>query len=148
VDRPLRWLRVPVLAVILYFTYRTGELVFRGYDPYYILFSFHGHDVKSWSYAVLAVFLAGVIVFPMAFCRYLCPLGAALWPFSKAGRLRLVRNEAACTGCGVCDRSCPFAVDVSTAGDVRSGECTLCFECTAACPEDKALNLVVRGVKP
>ena len=24
----------------------------------------------------------------------------------------------------------------------------LCFECTAACPEEKALNLVLRGVKP
>ncbi|MBI4864158.1 MAG: 4Fe-4S binding protein, partial [Candidatus Riflebacteria bacterium] len=55
VDRALRWLRLPVLAVILYFTCKTGELIFRGFDPYYIVFCFHGHDVKAWSYAILAL---------------------------------------------------------------------------------------------
>lgn len=146
-DRALRWLRVLVLTVILQFTYQTGELVFRGYDPYYILFSFHGHDVMPWSYAVLAVILAGVVLFPMAWCRYLCPLGAALWPFSALGRLRLVRNEQACTRCGACDRACPHAIGVSKVNQVRSGECTLCFECMETCPQAKALELHIRGFR-
>ena len=145
-DRALRWLRLPVLAVILYFTFRTGELVFRGYDPYYVLFSFHGHDVMSWSYAILAVILVGVVLVPMAWCRYLCPLGVSLWPFSAAGRLRLVRNEDACTGCRACDRVCPQAIVVSRAVEVRSGECTLCFECTEVCPEGHALELKLKGL--
>jgi polyferredoxin len=143
-DRTLRWLRLPVLAVVLTFTYKTGELVFRGYDPYYILFSFHGHDVRLWSYAVLALIVAGIVVIPMAWCRYLCPLGACLWPFSRLGRLRLVRNESTCTGCGSCDRACPHAIDISEASEVRSGECTLCFECTEACPEHQVLALRLR----
>ena len=147
VDNALRWLRVPVLAVILFFTYRTGELVFRGYDPYYILFSFHGHDVQVWSYAVLAVILVGVVVIPMAWCRYLCTLGVVLWPAAAVGRLRLVRNEAHCTSCGLCDRVCPQSIDVSGVGEVHSGECTLCFECTSNCPEDRAIELVVRGAR-
>jgi polyferredoxin len=147
VDRALRWLRLPVLAVILYFTYRSGELVFRGYDPYYIMFSAHGHDVRMWSYAILGVVLLGVVVLPMAWCRYLCPLGVVLWPFSAVGRLRLERREAACTSCGLCDRACPQSIDVSTVGELRSGECTLCFECSDACPEPGALELVARGVR-
>jgi polyferredoxin len=144
-DRALRWLRLPVLAAILYFTFKTGELIFRGYDPYYILFSFHGHDVKAWSYLILAAVLAGVILFPMAWCRYLCPLGISLWPFSVAGRLRLVRSDDACTGCRACDRVCPQAIRVSRVREVRSGECTLCFECTEVCPEGHALELRIRG---
>jgi polyferredoxin len=83
----------------------------------------------------------------MAWCRYLCPLGIALWPFSALGRLRLVRKEHACTHCGACDQVCPQAIDISNAGQVRSGECTLCFECMEACPEDTALELQIRGVK-
>jgi polyferredoxin len=145
-DRRLRWLRLPVLAAILYFTFRTGELIFRGFDPYYILFSFHGHDVKTWSYLVLGFVLAGVIVIPMAWCRYLCPLGVALWPFSLVGRFRLARNDAVCTGCHACDRVCPQGIVVSRGAEVRSGECTLCFECTEVCPEGQALELKLRGI--
>ncbi len=145
IDRRLRWLRLPVLVAILLFTFRTGELIFRSFDPYYVLFSFHGHDVKLWSYAVLAVVAAGVILVPMAWCRYLCPLGISLWPFSVLGRLRLRRREATCSGCGACDRACPQAIMVSRVPEVRSGECTLCCECTAVCPEPDTLQLVVKG---
>jgi len=144
-DGALRWLRLPVLAVILFFTFRTGELIFRGYDPYYILFSFHGHDVRWWSYAVLGVILIGVVLIPMAWCRYLCPLGVSLWPFSAVGALRLVRNEEACTSCGACDRACPQAILVSRKPEVRSGECTMCFECTGVCPEPDVLELRLGG---
>lgn len=147
IDRALRWIRLLVLIVILLFTYKTGELIFRGYDPYYILFSFHGHGVMRWSYGILAVIFAGIVLFPMAWCRYLCPLGVALWPFAALGRLRLVRNERACTGCKACDRACPQAIDVSKVGQVRSGECTLCFECMDTCPEENALELRLRGFK-
>lgn len=144
-DRRLRWLRLPMLVLILYFTFRTGELIFRGFDPYYVLFSFHGHDVQPWSYFLLAVFLAGIVLLPMAWCRYLCPLGAALWPFSALGRLRLVRDTAACTGCRACDGRCPQAILVSRAPEVRSGECTLCLECVDACPHPRTLSLELKG---
>lgn len=145
VDAALRWLRLPILIAILFFTWRTGELVFRGYDPYYILFSAHGHDVAIWSYGILAGVLALAVIVPMAWCRYLCPLGVILWPFSAFGRLRLRRSEADCTGCGACDRACPHGIAVAARSEVRSGECTLCLECVDACPSERALNLHFEG---
>ncbi|TFG88099.1 MAG: 4Fe-4S binding protein [Gemmatimonadales bacterium] len=148
VDHALRWLRLPVLAVILFFTWRTGELVFRGYDPYYILTSAHGHEVKLWSYALLAAVLALGVVVPMAWCRYLCPLGVTLWPFSVLGRLRLRRTESRCTACAACSSACPHGIDVAGSTEVRSGECTLCLECTEACPAGGALELRLEGPKP
>ncbi len=147
IDSRLRWLRLPMLVLILYFTYRTGELIFRGFDPYYVLFSFHGHDVRLWSYAVLAVVLAAAAVVPMAWCRYLCPLGIVLWPFSRLAVLRLRRAAEHCTACGSCDATCPHGIEVSRAREIRSGECTLCLECVGSCPAGAALELRVRGVE-
>ncbi len=148
-DRMLRVvLRAAVLALVLGATWTTGELVFRGYDPYYVLFSAHGHDVRAWSYALLGGLMVLGLLLPMAWCRYLCPLGAAIWPLSAGGLLRLARDERTCTACGACDRACPQLIEVSRAGIVRSGECTLCLECTGACPTDSALELRWAGGKP
>ena len=75
--------------------------------------SAHGHDVRLWSYAILAGVLALGVVVPMAWCRYLCPLGVTLWPFSAVGRLRLRRDESRCTACAACTRACPHGIDVA-----------------------------------
>ena len=40
----------------------------------------------------------------------------------------------------------PQAIVVSRAVEVRSGECTLCFECTEVCPEGHALELKLKGL--
>jgi polyferredoxin len=130
---------------VLVATWATGELVFRGYDPYYILFSANGHDVRSWSYAILGAILALGLLLPLAWCKYLCPLGAVLWPVAAGGRLRLRRSAAQCTACAACDRACPQGIDVSRAAEVRSRECTLCLECTGACPTAGALELHWKG---
>ena len=140
-------LRLTVLVAVLSATWATGELVFRGYDPYYILFSANGHEVRTWSYAILGALLVGGMLLPLAWCKYLCPLGAAMWPLSLAGRLRLVRSSPHCTECGACDRACPQSIPVSRAPVVRSGECTLCFECTEACPSIGALEMRTGGAR-
>ena len=141
VDRVLRWLRLPILLIILFFTYKTGELVFRAYDPYYVLFSMNGHDVKPFSYALLAGVLVLGVVIPMAWCRYLCPLGIVLAPFSRIGWLRLRRIDSACSGCGKCETVCPQSIPLAGKDEVHSGECTLCLECTSACPRPSALSI-------
>ena len=146
VDLGLRvGLRLAVLALILAATWTTGELLFRGYDPYYVLFSANGHDVRGWSYALLAAVLVLAFVLPLSWCRYLCPLGTVLGPFSSAGLLRLARSGASCTGCGACDRSCPQSIPVSRLEEVRTGECTLCLECTGVCPSAGTLSLRLPG---
>lgn len=141
IDRALRSIRIVILLAILYFTYRTGELVFRGYDPYYILVGFGAHGIAAWSYVILALVFLASIFLPMSWCRYLCPLGAALWPFSRVGRLRVVRNGEICKSCHACDFACPQVIRISAQDEIRSGECTLCFECMEACPEKDALDL-------
>jgi len=104
--------------------------------------------VRMWSYIILGALLGIGVIMPMAWCRFLCPLGTALWPVSKIGFLRLRRSENACTGCGACDEACPQSLTIATVPEVRSGECTLCLECTDACPSPGALELFTNGKKP
>ena len=93
---------------------------------------------------MLALFVSGIVVVPMIWCRYLCPLGGILWPLSRPGLVRLKRDADTCTDCGLCDRACPQSIDVSTATEVTSGECTLCFECRRICPAQGTLKPVLQ----
>ncbi len=146
-DRVMRWARLPVLAAILVATAWSGELVFRAYDPYYVLFGMGGHDVRPWSYALVGAILAAAAILPMAWCRWICPLGAALWPLARGGLLRIARDRAACTGCRTCETVCPHSIAIADVDQVRSGECTLCMECVAACHGPGTLDLRAPGIR-
>jgi hypothetical protein len=53
-DRALAVLKYGLLFVILWATWHAGELLLRGYDPCYALFSRHGADIALWAYLVAA----------------------------------------------------------------------------------------------
>lgn len=141
-DQWLRLLRYPVLIVSLYFTYKLGELVLRGYDPFYLIFSGVGHGSVGWiSYTVLAVLTVGAVLIPMFFCRYLCPLGAVLDPFSRIGLLKIHRDAQTCTNCGHCQLACPQNIPVHALVQVTNRDCTNCLECVDVCPDKDVLTL-------
>jgi len=134
-ERGLGVLKYALLAVILFFTYRAGELVFRGYDPAYALLSRNGEDITAWAYVVAGGIVLGSLLVSLPFCRWLCPLAAALDPFSRAGWMRVRRDPAACSGCMSCARACPMALPVDRVETVTAARCTACMECVEACPE-------------
>lgn len=138
----LKLLRYIVLVLALFFTYKTGELILRGYDPFFLLFSGFGHGslgIVSW--IVLGALVVGAFLIPMFFCRYLCPLGATFDPFSRLGIMKIVRDENTCTNCGACQRKCPQNLAPQSVTKLRHRDCTLCLECVDACPIDKSLEL-------
>jgi polyferredoxin len=142
VNHALKLLRYVVLAVALFFTYRTGELVLRGYDPFFLIFSGFGHGSAGLlSALVLAGIIIGMWVVPMFFCRYLCPLGAVFDPFSRIALLRVTRDPSKCTACGRCSRACLHDIPVHDVRAVRQRDCTNCLECLDACREKDTLQL-------
>ncbi len=143
-DAWLKLLRYVVLVVALFFTYRAGELVLRGYDPFYLLFSGLGHGSAGWlSAVVLGATALGAFLVPMLFCRYLCPMGAVFDPLSRIGLIRIRRDEAKCTACGNCSRACLHRIPVQQLDTVRHRDCTNCLECLDACQEKDVLQLRV-----
>jgi len=136
VDRYARYLKYAILVAIVYFSYRTGDLVFRGYDPFNALMHLGNEvDEKIVGYSVLALVLFSSLFTKNWWGRYLCPLGATLGIVRRMSPFRIRRNERSCVGCGACDRSCPAGLDVSDVSEVNSSDCISCLQCVKTCPK-------------
>jgi polyferredoxin len=136
-DRMLSIVKYVVLAVILMATWKLGELVFRGYCPFYALTSRHGADITVWAYVVAGTIALVSLVVAVPFCRWCCPLAAVLNPLSRFGLARIKRQASACSDCGRCAASCPMAIPVDRVQQVTASRCTACLVCMEACPRKK-----------
>jgi len=146
VDAALRYLRYVVLALILVLTFRGQRLVFEGYDPFKAVFHF---KIETIATAVVLILLAvSSLLVERFWCRYLCPLGAVVSLGSRLSPAGVIRDSAACVDCGKCDTACGMGLDVATVERVTSGQCSLCGECTAACPAEGALRTTWTGPRP
>jgi polyferredoxin len=144
INSVLKGLRYVALLLALYFTYKTGELILRGYDPFFLIFSGFGHGaLGTISWIVLGALVVGTLLIPMFFCRYLCPLGATFDPFSRLGLIKIVRNEQSCTMCNICQKQCPQHLAPQSVVKLRHRDCTLCLECVDACPVKDTLTLKI-----
>lgn len=146
VDNTLKLVKYPLMLVIICLTVIYGELIFRTFDPYYILFTAgKGHEIASWSmWFLVGVIIVGYII-PLSFCKYMCPLGACLAPFGRLGIAKVCRDSEACTDCGSCDKACEWGIKVSELKSVTSAECSNCLECVRKCPTKGALALKIGG---
>ncbi|MEM1267358.1 MAG: 4Fe-4S binding protein [Pseudomonadota bacterium] len=98
------------------------------------------------AYAALWLLL-GLVLFK-GFCRYVCPLGAAL---AIGGRLRgrdwIARREACGSPCQLCKVRCKYGA-IKAAGQVDYTECFQCLDCVAIHDDPKRcvpLVLAARG---
>ncbi len=82
--------------------------------------------------SILAVLSGGMIV-SMAWCRYLCPLGATVGLLALLSPIK-IRNSLSpeqCTDCGQCRQVCPMNALDRTQVDHTS--CIYCGQCTNTC---------------
>jgi MauM/NapG family ferredoxin protein len=95
----------------------------------------HGRPVAGGMLA--ALFLLLVVLasrwIPRLFCRAVCPLGALLGVFARFSVFRIHRRGDGCSSCQRCTFACQGADE--PLGEHRVGECHVCFNCVAACPD-------------
>jgi polyferredoxin len=138
IDRRLRLLKYVVLAAVLLAS------TFAVYPPLHPLcparavFSFKLESALLWS--VLLAFVAVSLLVERAWCKYLCPLGAALAIFNKLSPLRLRANFERCTRCGRCEVDCSMAIE-ALPDNLSHPECIRCMECLETCARTDALTL-------
>jgi len=88
------------------------------------------HFIRDWWFVAFAVaLLAAGLVIERFFCRYLCPLGAAL---AIPGRLRMfdwLRRYKECgSPCQRCGNECPVQA-IHPDGSINPNECIQCLHC-------------------
>ena len=146
-DRVLTLGRWVTLIGILYATIATARLWFADYDPYRTLFSLNWlfeFDLSAhWpAYTIALLVLAGGLLIPRFWCRYLCPQGAILSLLQRISLIKVWRDSETCIDCGRCNRVCPTRLDVANARAVK-GNCIGCLACVGECPVEGALVVSV-----
>jgi len=116
-----------ILAVYVYGVYANG--------PFCVFFTAY----VEWA-SVISCFGVLLVSFMLmnAWCRYMCPEGAALGLLAHKGAWQINRNER-CTRCGSCEEACPL--DCITMGIRDRRTCIFCLRCVDACPVN-ALEVV------
>lgn len=97
-------------------------------EPFKTVFALHFN--RYWPFVVYALLLLAVgLVIRKGFCRYLCPLGAAL---TFPGRYRIfswLRRRKECgRPCQICAQECEVQA-IQPTGEIVDTECHYCLDC-------------------
>ena len=118
------YLKYLILTLIIGAALVAGEVsIFQYFEPFGTLFFMNGALIL---WVILIAILAACFVVPRFYCRYACPLGAALGVVSLVSPLRIKRVPQ-CTTCIVCERSCPTGAIRREKIDFK--ECVRCDIC-------------------
>lgn len=139
VDRPLRYTKYLALAVVLIASLYMAFPPLREFCPVRAVFGLH---MTALLWITLVVFLAGSVFVERFWCKYLCPLGAALAIFNKISPVRLVMDNNHCNNCGRCDIECSMDI-ADVPHQLDHPECVRCMECLETCARDGSLELKI-----
>ncbi len=139
VDRPLRYTKYLALAVILIASLYMAFPPLREFCPVRAVFGLH---MTALLWITLVVFLAGSVFVERFWCKYLCPLGAALAIFNKISPVRLVMDNNHCNNCGRCDIECSMDI-ADVPHQLDHPECVRCMACLETCARDGSLELKI-----
>ena len=97
-------------------------------EPFKTAFTLH--FAREWSYVLYAVGLLLISAFNRKFyCRYVCPLGAALTFPSKFRIFEWLRRYKECgRPCQICRTECEVRA-ISSTGEINANECHYCLDC-------------------
>ena len=104
--------------------------------------------MRDWPFVVFAVLLlvAGLFI-ERFYCRYLCPLGAAL---AIPARLRmfdwLKRYKECGSPCQTCRNECPVQA-IHPTGEINPNECVNCLHCQVLYQSEAKCPVVIRQLK-
>jgi NosR/NirI family transcriptional regulator, nitrous oxide reductase regulator len=103
---------------------------------------------RDWPYvawAVACLALSGLVF--RGYCRYICPLGAALAVMGKLRFLKWIPRRAECgTPCQTCRHGCSYQA-ITVVGKVDYDECFQCLDCVADYQDDQRCLPLIRERK-
>ena len=140
VDLPVRIERraasvkyVLLAATILYF-FATSEIsAYRYVEPFWMF----TRRASTGMWVGLAVLLVATVFVKNLYCRFLCPVGAALGLLSKLTVFR-IKRWSECNNCKICEKTCEWGAiqgpKIVMTECVRCDDCERLYMDTAKCP--------------
>ena len=118
------YLKYLILSMILTGAFVAEQVsLFQYFEPFGTLFFLDGTVAM---FSILIAFLAACFLVPRFYCRYACPLGAALGVVSLVSLWR-IRRVPQCEFCIVCEQACPTGAIRRQSIDFK--ECVRCDIC-------------------
>ena len=137
-DAKLKWFKYGVLAVLVASVWLAPSFaeVAVEVEPFKTAISLY--FVRDWPYIAWAVFCLALSVFVYrGYCRYICPLGAALAATNVLQRWSWIPRRQACgTPCQTCRHRCEYQA-IEPQGKVNYSECFQCLDCVSIYQDDK-----------
>jgi NosR/NirI family transcriptional regulator, nitrous oxide reductase regulator len=138
IDAKLKWIKYVVLAVIVGSVWASPSFaeVAVEIEPFKTAISLY--FVREWPYVLWAVACVALSVFVYrGYCRYICPLGAALAATNVLQRWSWIpRREACGTPCQTCRHRCEYQA-IEPTGKVNYSECFQCLDCVSIYQDDQ-----------
>jgi NosR/NirI family transcriptional regulator, nitrous oxide reductase regulator len=103
---------------------------------------------RTWPFVAYAVALLVIGLFVQRFfCRYLCPLGAALAIPARLSMFRWLKRRPQCgRECGICAVRCPVQA-IHPTGEINLNECIYCLDCQVHYHDDHTCPPLIKRRK-
>ncbi|HUP41175.1 MAG TPA: 4Fe-4S binding protein [Vicinamibacterales bacterium] len=124
IERHASKIKYGILAIVIVYFLATRDMsIYRYVEPFWM---FTGHETPA-MWTGLGVLLLATVVVRNLYCRFLCPLGAALGLISKATTVFGIKRWAECNSCKLCEKTCQWGAIVGPKIIVE--ECVRCDDC-------------------
>ena len=113
----------------------TREIAFYRYIEPFWMFTF---DATPVLWIVVGVLLVASVFVRNLYCRFLCPLGAALGLVSSVTTVFKIKRWSECSQCALCEKTCEWGAirkrQIIKAECVRCDDCEILYDDKQRCP--------------
>lgn len=146
-ERRAAWIKFAILAgVMVYYVATRDVLIYQYTEPFW-MFGLFGTPTM---WVLLGVLLAATLFVRNLYCRFLCPVGAALGLLSYVTVFR-IKRWSECGTCRICQKACQWgAIEgprIVMTECVRCDDCERLYADTATCPHWRIIAYRDRQLK-
>ena len=123
IEHRAAWVKYGILAaVVAYFIATKNLSVYRYVEPFWMF----GLSETKWMWIGLGVLLLATLFVRNLYCRFLCPVGAALGLLSNLTVFR-IKRWSECKSCKICEKTCEWGAIKGP--KIIASECVRCDDC-------------------
>ncbi len=148
IDRKLKWIKYILLVSLISMIFISPSTTEIGVEVEPFKTAISLYFVRDWPYVLWAVTCLSLsVVVYRGYCRYICPLGAALASFNPLRKWGWIARRTECgTPCQTCRSRCDYQA-IDPVGQIAYSECFQCMDCVSIYQDKKQCLPLVKEIK-